>query len=341
MNTTLKPIAMALIAAYLTAMGTHAVAEPQERFIERKAEGWFFYNEELEKEPEEPPEPEPIPPPQNVTTTTPPAQSTSPSPPASAEPKPPAPLSAKWLRENMQKYMDAAFDNPTVENVQAFLYLQRYAMDQSSEFAQVAERARLGNPMLDETTRRPLATYASQDLDRQAGKARTEILASLAEKVGVFFFYESDCGLCRTMSPILAQLNRQFVTTPISMDGKDLPGDPFPNMRPDAGHAEQLGVQVLPSVYLASPDGEFVPVAQGAVSLTDLQERIVLGALQQGWITPEDFNRTRPITNADMSLAKAAPLSALEEMGITDETGFIPPEVLLQHMANAQRGMQQ
>lgn len=340
MNTTIKPIAAALMAASLTAIGTYALAEPQDRFIERKAEGWFFYNEELEKEREEKPKPA-TPPPQNVTTTTPPPQSTSPSPPPSGELKPPAPLSAKWLRENMQKYMDAAFDNPTVENVQAFLYLQRYAMDQSSEFAQVAERARLGNPLLDETTRRPLATYASQDLDRQAGEARSEILASLAEKVGVFFFYESECGLCRTMSPILAQLNRQFVTTPISMDGKDLPGGPFPNMRPDAGHAEQLGVQVLPSVYLASPDGEFVPVAQGAVSLTDLQERIVLGALKQGWISHEDFNRTQPIANADMSLAKYAPLTALEDMGITDETGFIPPEVLLQHMSNAQRGLRQ
>ncbi len=39
MNTNLKPIAVALIAASLTAMGTHALADPQERFIERKAEG--------------------------------------------------------------------------------------------------------------------------------------------------------------------------------------------------------------------------------------------------------------------------------------------------------------
>lgn len=329
---TLRPLVAAFLAASMALSAPGLVA--QERFVDRKAEGWFFYNEQWHEEPEEEElAPEPPPTPTTTTTTTPPPQPQA--PPAAT---PPAPLSAAWLRENIPKYLDAAFDDPTVENVQTFLYLQRLAMDRSSEFAEVAQLARLGNPWLDETARRPIAPYAAQDLDRHAGEARRELLAELSERVGVFFFYSSDCQLCRTMSPILNMLESQFVTTPISLDGKDLPGNPFPNMRPDNGHAEVLGVEMLPAIYLASPDGQFVPIAQGAISLQDAQERVILGALQEGWITPQQYQRTRAVNNTDMNLARVVTPSQIDPTLMIDEDGFIPPELLYQHLNRANRG---
>lgn len=291
------------------------------RFTERKAEGWFFYNETVEEEPA--PIEEPVPEePRMITQQTPPPEPSSPP----AEPAPP-PLSAEWMRENLPRYMDRAWDDPSPENVQAFFLLQRYAMDRSGEFAEVAQRVTMGNPMLDESSRRPFSTFAAQDLDRFAGQQRNALLDEIASKAGLFVFFSSECRLCQTMAPVLAHLNGQFEMTPISLDGKDLPNAPFPNMRPDAGHAAQLGVQTLPAIFLVSPDAEFIPLAQGATSLTDLRERIVLGATQMGLVTEEQFDRTRSINNLHINLANR-PLGI--EANSQDPSGFIEPQLLIQ-----------
>jgi conjugal transfer pilus assembly protein TraF len=46
-----------------------------------------------------------------------------------------------WLRDNLPKYKDIAWDNPTIENLRAFLYLQRFAIDRSEQLADIAELA--------------------------------------------------------------------------------------------------------------------------------------------------------------------------------------------------------
>lgn len=69
------------------------------RFIERKAEGWFFY-----KDPKENPPPPPL------IRQGPKAPSGKP---ASKEPTV-QPFSVSWLRENMPKLLDAAIDDPSV-----------------------------------------------------------------------------------------------------------------------------------------------------------------------------------------------------------------------------------
>lgn len=69
------------------------------------------------------------------------------------QPKPAAPLpsgpemfSAEWFRENLPKYKDLAWNNPTVENVRTFLYLQRFAIDRSEQFSDATELAVVGDP---------------------------------------------------------------------------------------------------------------------------------------------------------------------------------------------------
>lgn len=319
------PLSLCFGLCLLVSFNVSANSAPEAiRFEERKAEGWFFYNEKYEEEPE--PEDAP-PPPLPTTTTTAPPEPTPAE--AKSEPAPPAPLSAKWMRENLPKYMDAAWNDPSPENVQAFFMLQRFAMDRSGEFADVAREVTMGNVMLDESTRRPFSSFASQDLDRQAGQRRRRLLQDIAQKAGLFVFYESDCGLCKTMAPILSLLNSDFTMTPISLDGKDLPGDPFPNMRPDQGHAEQLGVETLPAIYLVTPEGEFMPLAHGATSLTDLRERIVLGATQLGVISEDAYNSTRSVNNLHLDLS---PGSIQPNAGAMNPTGFIDPAALLQQL---------
>jgi conjugal transfer pilus assembly protein TraF len=260
-------------------------------FYFREQEGWFWY----EREPELAPAPEPAPPEQPAVSVEPPMSETA--------PKGPKPLSAQWIREHIGEYRDAAIDDPTPENVALYLYLQRVALDKSSRFAAATQRAVQLDPFLDEITQRPTATFAANLTNRQAGDNRDEVLERVAEKAGVLFFFRSDCPYCEAQAPLLQLLQARygFSVLPVSIDGAPLPGGAFPSFRQDRGQAQALGVVSTPALFLARPPDATVPLSQGLLSLTQLQERVVLAAVQAGWISEGEFTRTRPVT-ADLML---------------------------------------
>ena len=68
----------------------------------------------------------------------------------------PAVFSADWVKENLEVYKKVAWDNPTVENLRAYLTLQRFAIDRSEQFAYAGRMAVEGDPFLDEVSRNPM-----------------------------------------------------------------------------------------------------------------------------------------------------------------------------------------
>lgn len=298
-------------------------------FWEDGRDGWFFY-ESTPARPEPPPEAaEPESPPSTAVETTPP-----PTPPQDFTPEPPLKegppaLSAAWFRENLEKYEDAAWNDPTVENVRAYMYLQRYVMDRSEQFAQSAQLAVLGDPVLDETTRRPSASAAAQRQTERANRTRNRLVKELSEEVGMFFFYTSTCESCLSMVPVVKELQRDFAIIPVSVDGQHLPGRPFPDMRADQGHAEQVGVPRVPALYLAAPGEIFEPLAHAPVSLDDARHRILIGAYRQGWVSQEEYNAARPIENLDVDLTQMLAQDDLSSLQGDNDTNFIPPSDLM------------
>jgi conjugal transfer pilus assembly protein TraF len=260
-------------------------------FYFREQEGWFWY----EREPEPALAPEPPLPEQPAVPAEPQVSETT--------PKGPTPLSAQWLREHIGEYRDAAIDDPTPQNVALYLYLQRVALDKSSRFAAATQRAVQLDPFLDEITQRPTATFAANLTNRQAGDNRDEVLRRIAKTAGVLFFFRSECPYCEAQAPLLKLLEARygFSVLPVSIDGAPLPGGTFPDFRQDRGQAQSLGVVSTPALFLARPPDAMVPLSQGLLSLAQLQERVVLAAVQAGWISEREFTRTRPVT-ADLTL---------------------------------------
>lgn len=306
-------------------------------FYGERQKGWFFYNEPDETPAEELEEPEPEEKPTTEMTVTPPPEVPESPKEKNEGPPPPEALSAKWFRENIDKYRDAAWDDPTVENVQTFMYLQRYMMDRSEQFADAAQLAVMGHPVLDEENRRPTAAYASDQIDKSANRKRITVLDDLSERVGIFYFYDSTCEACAKMTSVIKNLGQTFAIIPISLDGKDLPGNPFPNFRPDDGHAEQIGVEKAPALFLAKPDtDEFVPFAQAPLALNAARQRILLSAKRIGWISDEEFNSTRPVRGLDQDVSDMmAPEDFTPD---ADEDNFIPQKELLERFNNAMGG---
>ncbi len=298
-----KCVPRVLLGLGLTMLPLVAPAE----FYSGKADGWFWYREPPASRPRDPPPPaEPAPP-----------AEAAPSRPADPEP---APLSVAWMRTHLDRVRDRAIDDPTPENVAAYFYLQRVALDKSERFAQVAASVVQGNPDLDENTRRPTATFAANLMNAQAGAARDALLAQLARQVAVWFFFRSDCPYCEAQAPILEVLARRygFTVLAISLDRRALPSGTFPDFRADQGQAAQLGVRVTPSLFLVRPDGpQFAPVAQGMVSLADLQERLITAAERAGWISPAQVTPTRAVA------AQAATVPTLAEGLPTEDPALL------------------
>jgi len=286
----------------LVASGT--CAEPG-RFYARKGEGWFWYRDPppaVPVAPVESPPPVPVPPP---------APAPAAAPASAAAP----PLSAAWLRENLDRYRDRAIDEPTPENVAAYFYLQRIVLDKSSTFASVAQRVVQGDPFLDEITQRPTATFGANLANKTAGAARDALLTRIGQLAAVWFFYRSDCPYCEAQAPLLALMGQRygFTVLAVSLDGKALPSGFFPHFRPDSGQARALGVRATPALFLVRPEGPaFAPVAQGVLSLAQLQERFVLAAVTAGWVAEDDVARTRAVT-ADAPAPLLLPPAALPD----------------------------
>lgn len=329
--THIRPLIVALAAlAALPSLGDDG---PPHSFWQDGRHGWFFYQAPPEPAEEEPAEPETPPSmPESAPEPTPAVEAPQPS----TVPPAPPPLSAEWFRENLDRYADEAWNNPTPENVRAYMYMQRYVMDRAQAFSEAAELAVLGDPILDETSRRPTASTAAQRLAEQANNNRNAIVRSLGERIGIFFFYSSDCASCAAMLPVVRELERDFALIPISLDGEDLPGNPFPNMRIDQGHARQLGVPRAPALYLAAPGEVFEPIAHSPVSLDDARHRILVGAYRQGWVSDAEMMASRPVTNQDLDLTRILP-EGFATPAEGDETNFIPPSDLLRAVEAAQQ----
>jgi len=309
--------------------------ESTPRFYERKAEGWFWYDDPifLEEEIEEEPEPEPI-----IEIVTP-----EPTEPDEAFEEPselgPPIFSTAWIRENLPIYLDIAIDNPTVENVQAYMYLQRLMFDKSERFALTTQRVVTGDPMLDETTRRPLATFAAKALDTKASQLQNEALRELAEKAGIFFFFSSNCVECNQQAPLIKSLqdNLGFAVVPISIDGKAAHDFPWQEFKTDEGQAQILNVKALPALYLASADGEFEAIGQSVYALPELRDRILFAAARKGWINKEDLNKTRPILD-DTNIAEILDALDFGDAFEAQDNEIVPAGKILEFIQTAMGG---
>lgn len=251
-------------------------------------DGFFWYRDPR-------PTPTPSPSPTPSPTPVPAAPVTQPVAPT---PEPPPPFSSEWIRLNMPKYLDKAIDEPTEENVAAYFALQRVTLDKSERFAQVAQRVVVGQAMLDESFRRPLNSFGANNQSAAAEQERLRLFSTLKERVGIFYFYRSDCGYCIQQGPIMDVLRKEFgfTVTAISMDGQPPPSGSFDRFLVDEGQSAVLGVQATPAIFLVKPDTRAIaPISQGLLSVGDFMDRALLASHKQGWITDAEFQATRPV----------------------------------------------
>lgn len=254
--TALLPV---VVSFFAMGLAVSAWADPAgQPFFQGKEEGWFWY-----KDPKEHPVQQL--PPMSI-------------PPLPAKPKETEPLSVEWLKKQMPVLLDRAIDNPTRENVEAYLYAQRLAMDKSQRFAEMSQRVVYSDPFLDENNRVPIASFAKSSFLNGIDQAADAGLKHLSTVAGLWVFFDSRCQHCRVHAETIEAMRKKhgFVVKYISLDGKGLPN--ITAWVPDLGQSGTLNVRMTPTTVLVAPPNHFLVVSQGVMAQTQLEERMLVAA---------------------------------------------------------------
>ncbi|WP_414630398.1 conjugal transfer protein TraF [Endozoicomonas arenosclerae] len=241
-----------------------ASAEPQ--WFYRHSEGWFWYKSI--SEPGEQTET------QQITST------------LSQEP------STNWIRRNIGQYLDRAIDEPSKENISAYLYLNKIVKDKAERFAHAGKRVIESDPYLDENVRRPISPAAAKINDDMVQHAREQVLQKIAQVAGLVFYYQGKCRLCQLQAQTLMALSQRygFRLISFSTDGKLIPN--LPDSRIDRQPNPTLNIQTYPALFLMKPPDEIIQLRQGVSSYIDLHNRIVDAAREAQWISEQDYKST-------------------------------------------------
>lgn len=229
----------------------------QEGYLQRKAEGWHFY-EELFRD-----DPSPVSPkaPQKEG-----ALSGDPSDPVSR---------LKAFRKRVEYLKAAAVMDPTRENVQAYMTIQKQLMARSSRFAQRWMEVVYTTPHLDYTIQHPTSQAGRHVYLDQQKEKRDQQVRALSQTYGLFFFFSNTCAYCKSFAPIVKAFADTYgwEVMAISMDGSHLPE--FPQAVRDNGTARSLGVQFVPTLLAVNPvDQQTIPLSHGMSSQDQILDRI-------------------------------------------------------------------
>lgn len=307
-----------LAAAMLGLSGVAAAQHPEDTeqggFYNRKQEGWFFYQIEPDSEPEEAES--------AVTDSSGDGWGES----VNDEERP---FTAAWLKANIDRYKNIAIDNPTVENVKAYLYLQRLILEKSSAFARVFSQVVMGDPYLDAVSTRPIATWGSNLVDARSSAARENLLHRISENAGLIYVFRANDDFSTRFSPVFKNFTGRygFETKVVSLDSSSDPAELFSGVFHDPRAEKVLKIKVTPAVFLAGMDGKIAPVVQGLVSQDDLAKRLINAAGIIGIVSEDELAKTRAV-HEEISLGDL--LENKPEHRFIKKSGNLSPSEILQ-----------
>lgn len=187
------------------------------------------------------------------------------------------PPTMKEIREMTQKLLDRAWEEPTQENLHAYLAYQQLIFNRNDRFVDAWRRVLIAYPELDPSVDEPTVTAGLSIARAEKTRRQDEKLFALAQTKGLLYFFSANCPLCEVQSPILATFvsSYGFPVVAISVDGSEEPL--VGPARVDLGAAARLGVTKTPALFLADPkSGEIVRVGTGLLSVEDLGSRLLL-----------------------------------------------------------------
>lgn len=270
--------------------------------------GWNFYFPDEMKKPKE----EVMPP--------------TPSQPAPSDAKKIKPMSVEWFSEHYPAIRNRAINDPTPENLAAELFAQKVMLDKSEVYSRKRQFVQSTDPFLQEGTRLPMFGAASTAMVSENLQLKTEALSDVFDSTGMIIFYDHACTYCRKVIPIINYLKSTYPDFDIRIMGRNTPKPDFiPTVREDIPiypdevfkMAENLPIPIQhwPAFLLTQPPNNAYIVAQGAVSRTELFNRILNVSFEQKILGKDWYEK---INKNQAGLIASSMYASLED-GIEDD----------------------
>jgi conjugal transfer pilus assembly protein TraF len=244
------------------------------------------------------------------------------------EPRPAVPASSKrddqkvtvkWLQENYKLLEERAIDDPTEENVAAYLYVRRITMDKSQRFSEKVSEVTNTDPLLNENNRVPYASAGAQAIRSASRTAQEQATRELAAAGGLVVFVDGTCRFCAMQMPIVNALRAQYgmEALVVSLDGKRPRGYEGPLVK-DNGLYRKLDLKLTPSVvYVHRPhaykdgkdENQYRVIAQGFYAQDELVKQIAFAGHTTRLLSPETM---RDLAVWDRGVTATEDLGALQ-----------------------------
>jgi conjugal transfer pilus assembly protein TraF len=193
-------------------------------------------------------------------------------------------VTVQWLQRNYKLLEERAINDPSDENVAAYLYVRRITMDKSQRFAEKVTEVTNADPLLNENNRIPYASAGAQSIRSADRIAQGQAASELAQVGGLVVFVDGSCRFCPLQMPVLQALRVQYgmETLVVSLDGKRPRGYEGPLVR-DNGLFRKLELKLTPSVvYVHRPraykdgrdDNKYWVVSQGFYAQDEMVKQI-------------------------------------------------------------------
>ena len=226
------------------------MANAQAGYIERKAEGWHFY--EPMAVPQEKSEED------EITT-----DSSAPE------------ERLKAFKAEVERLKQVAVMDPTYDNVKSYMTIQKELMDKGSAFASKWMEVVFTTPQLDYSIEHPTSQAGRHVYLDQKKQQMDQEVYKLSQTHGLFFFVSSSCAYCKKFAPIVKSFSQKYgwEVMAISTDGSTIPE--FPNAVVDNGTASKLGVESVPTLLAVNPHTEeVISLSNGMSSQQQILDRI-------------------------------------------------------------------
>lgn len=251
---------------FLIVLGQSFMYAEQNRWLERKAEGWFWYEDRAKKEDKaEAEERKQLPASSLVDTNV----------------NPPALTATEQLasiRKELEDKLAEAILRPTDENVAAYMQMQHVWINQSAQFSQAWVKNLLQHPELDgRLTDFPVTQYGVQVQKQIVKEEREARIQEIAKSHGLFFFYEGKHKVSQAFAWVVKEFARKYnwQVIAISCDGEYLAE--FDYQQLDTGIRQRLGVQALPALFLVEPQRQIaLPIGYGLLAIDQMETNIDL-----------------------------------------------------------------
>lgn len=285
------------ISLFASAISFASESDPnKEDFYEKKAEGWFFYDDPVIPEEEEPRE-------------RPPAINATPKPTKTTDNGPPV-YSAEWIKSEIPKRLTIALNDSTPTNVAAVAYLNRLMLDRSHNFSNVWRTVNSSDPFLQEGAR-SITNMSIRNSQKESVKnTKRAILSRLKDKVGIWYFVDQDCIHCGAQNPVLKALANKYELTVeyVNAGKKPLSSDIYQNFktRQDSGQFASLGLKVVPAIVAVFPPEDFGVISHGYSTLSEVESRIFEYLNKFDLITDEENKELKPLDQGVLSMEQMA-----------------------------------